>query len=136
MPWSPNNRTKVVGVLAKKCKLRIILLPQKSRPKTQVLKEEEIDWLTEFLESGDISYITPGLKDHVCTRIIDGVKQYIQKRYLRQKLRDLFDIFNGQNTVEGNERSFQQKFGYEIFFRRFYEFLRSQNQYIFNKKIP
>ena len=60
------------------------------------------------------------------------MKQYVQKRYLR----DPFDILNGHNTLESNERSFQQEFGYEISFSRFYEFLGSQKQYIFNKKIP
>ena len=61
--WSPNKQTEVIGALIKKYKLRINLLPQKSGPKGQVLKEEGIDRLTEFLDRGDISYITPGRKD-------------------------------------------------------------------------
>ena len=64
------------------------------------------------------------------------MKQYVQKRCLRWNLRDLFDILNDHNTLESNERSFQQEFEYEISFSRFYELLRSQKQYIFNKKIP
>ena len=136
LPSSPNERTEVVGALAKKYKLRINLLPQKPGPKAKVLKEEEIDWLTEYLDRGDISYITPGRKDYVYTRIIDGVKQYVQIRYLRWSLCDLFDILNGYNTLESKKPSSQQEFGYEISFSRFYEFLRSQTQYIFNKKIP
>ena len=126
----------MVGALAKKYKLRINVLPQKPGPKAQVLKEEEIEWLTEYLDRGDISYITPGRKDCVYTGIIDGLKQYVQIRYLQWNLCDLFDILNGHNTLESNERSFQQEFGCEISFSRFYEFLRSQKQYIFNKKIP
>ena len=59
LPSSPNKRTEVVGATAKKYKLRINLLPQKPGPKAQVLKEEEIDWLKQFLDNGDISYITP-----------------------------------------------------------------------------
>ena len=131
---SPNKRTEVVGALAKKYKLRINLIPQKPGPKAQVLKDKEIDWLTEFLDHGDISYITPGCEDHVCTGIFDGVKRYVQKRYLRWNLRYLFDILNGHNTSESNKRSFQQEFQFEISFSRFYEFLRSRKQYIFNKK--
>ena len=100
LPSSPNKRREVVGALAKKYKLRINLLPQKPGPKAQILKEKEIDWLTEFLDRGDISYITPSRKDHVDTGIIDGVKQYVQKRYLRWNLRDLFDILNGHNTFQ------------------------------------
>ena len=132
LPSSPNKQTEVVGALVKKYKLRINLLPKKPGRKTQVQKEEEIDWLIEYLDHGNISYITPGCKDHVYTGILDGMKQYVQKRYLR----DPFDILNGHNTLESNERSFQQEFGYEISFSRFYEFLGSQKQYIFNKKIP
>ena len=105
LPSSPNERTEVVGALAKKYKLRINLLPQKPGPKAQVLKEEEIDWLTEYLDRGDISYITPGRKDYVYTRIIDGVKQYVQIRYLRWNLCDLFDILNGYNTLESKKPS-------------------------------
>ena len=84
---SLNKRREVAGALAKKYKLRINLLPQQSGPKAEVLKEEEIDWLTEFLDLGDISYITPVRKDHVYTGVIDSVKQYVQK-YLRWNLRD------------------------------------------------
>ena len=70
---SLNKRREVAGALAKKYKLRINLLPQKSGPKAEVLKEEEIDWLTEFLDLGDISYITPVRKDHVYTGVIDSM---------------------------------------------------------------
>ena len=70
MPSSPNKQTEMVGALVKKCKLRISLLLQKPRPKSQVLKEEEIEWLTEYLDRGDIIYITPGRKDHIYTEII------------------------------------------------------------------
>ena len=52
----------------------------------------------------------------------------LQNHFLRKFLRPNFDL-------NSNERSFQQEFGYEISFSRFYEFLRSQKQYIFNKKI-
>ena len=138
MPSSPNKRTEVVGTLPKKYKIRIDFLSQKPGPKAQVLKEEEIDWLTGFVDRGDISYINPWPQrsDHFYTGIIDDVKQYVQKRYLRWNLCDLFHILNGSNTLESNERSFQLEFGYEISFSRFYEFLRSQKQYIFSKKIP
>ena len=121
LPSSPNKQTEMVGLLAKKYKLRINLLPQKPGAKAQVLKEEETDWLKEFLDRGDISYIIPGNKDHVYTGIIDGMRQYVQKRYLRWNLRDLLDILNGLNALESKERSFQQEFGDEISFSRFYE---------------
>ena len=134
LPSSPNKRPKVVEALAKKCKLRINILPQKPGPKVQVLNEKKIDWLTEFLDCGSISYITPGLKDHVYTGIIDGVKQYVQKSYLQWNLRDLFDVLNRHNTWESIERSFQQEFGYEISFSHFYEFIRNQKQCISNTK--
>ena len=100
LPSSPNNRTEAVRVPAKKYKLRITLL-QNPGPKSQVLKEEEIEWLSEFLDHGDFSYITPDWKDHVYTGITDGVKQYVKKRYLRWNLCDLFDILNGQNGQVG-----------------------------------
>ena len=95
LPSSPNNRTEAVRLPGKKYKLRINLLLQNSGPKSQVLKEEEIEWLSEFLDDGDFSYITPDRKDHVYTGITDDVKQYIKKRYLRWNLCDLFDILNG-----------------------------------------
>ena len=130
LPSSPNKRAEVVGALAKKYKLKINLLPQKPGPKAQVLKKEKIDWLTEFLDRRDISHITPGRKDHVYTGI------NVHKRYLRWNLRDIFDILNAHNTLESNERSFEQECGYEISYSSFYEFLRNQKQYILNKKIP
>ena len=74
LPSSPNKWTEVVRALAKKHKLQINLLPQKPRPKAQVLKEKQIDWLREFLGRGEISYINPGCKAHVCTGIIDSMK--------------------------------------------------------------
>ena len=37
---------------------------------------------------------------------------------------------------KSNKRSFQQELRHKISFSRFYEFRRSQMQYIFNKKIP
>jgi len=134
---SPRKRTEVVGELAKKYKLRLNLCPQKPGPKAKVLKDEEIDWLIELLNRGDISYITPGRKDQVYVGIKDGEKQFRQKGYLRWSLRDLLEIINGNHhtTLESTE-SFQQKFGYEISFSRFYEFLKGQKQYIFNHKIP
>ena len=101
LPSSPNNRTEAVRLPGKKYKLRINLLLQNSGPKSQVLKEEEIEWLSEFLDDGDFSYITPDRKDHVYTGITDGVKQYVKKRYLRWNLCDLFDILNGQNGHVG-----------------------------------
>jgi len=73
----------VVGALAKKYKLKTHLCPQKPGSKVQELKEDEIDWLSEFFDRGDISYITPGRKDHVYVGISEGIKQYVQKRYLR-----------------------------------------------------
>lgn len=86
---SPNKQTEVIGALATKYQLRINLCPQKPGPKAVELSHEENDWLEQFLDQGDMSYITPGRKDHKYVGKSNGSKQYIQKRYLRWNLRDL-----------------------------------------------
>ena len=71
------------------------------------LNDEEREWLIEFLDRSDISYTTPGRKDHVYVGKINGEKQYQQKRYLLWKLRDLHEIADGTNiTGMGNQDSF------------------------------
>ena len=98
LPRSPNKKKAVVASLCKKFQLRIV--PQNRGRKKQELNEDEIAWLTEFLDRPDVSLITPGKNDHVYVGKVDGKKQFLQKRYLLWTLRDLLDIANGCSVLK------------------------------------
>ena len=57
------------------------------------------NWLKELLDRSDVSYTTPGRKDHIYVGKVNGVKKYEQKRYLLWNLRDLHDIANGDTET-------------------------------------
>jgi len=95
LPFSPTKKKEVINGLAKRYQLRIKLAENRGR-KAYALNEEQLDWMKETLERPDLTYITPGRKDNVYIgKDSNGVKQYIQKRYLLWTLRDLLDILNG-----------------------------------------
>ena len=69
--------------------------------KETVLSYNEVDWLLDFFDPADISYITPCRKD---------LNEYQQKRYLLWTLCKLFDIISGTDKIENSQDSFPQKF--------------------------
>ena len=135
LPTSPNKRKEIIGTLAKKYEMRIVM--GKRGRKHQDLDEDQQYWLIEFLERSDMTYINPGKKDHIYVGKIDGISQYVQKQYLLWTLRDVLDIING-NVMAGvnvNE-SFQSVFQRKLSFGQLYHFIKTHKQYIFNKNIP
>ena len=72
------------------------------------LTESEKEWLKNFLDKPDITYVTPGWKDHRYVGKVDGKSQYVQKRYWT--LNDLLNIANGSSLIK-NESSFEFSFG-------------------------
>ena len=134
LPRSPNKKKAVVASLCKKFQLRIV--PQNRGRKKQELNEDEIAWLTEFLDRPVVSLITPGKNDHVYVGKVDGKKQFLQKRYLLWTLRDLLDIANGCSVVNQDDLTFVGSFEHKLSFRQLYGFIKSRKQYIYNKDIP
>ncbi|XP_066916722.1 uncharacterized protein [Clytia hemisphaerica] len=137
LPNSPNKKMEVIGSLAKKYKLRNALSKKKGR-KYEDLSEEQVEWLKDFLERSDMTYINPGKKDHVYIGKIDGVSQYVQKQYLLWTLRDTLDIINGNDEIrreKRNENSFQDMFGKKLSFARLYNFFKVHKQYVWNRDI-
>ena len=64
LPKSPRIRKEVISALANKFELRIKLTQSKAgRPKNE-LTESEKEWVKNFLDKPDITYVTPGRKDH------------------------------------------------------------------------
>ena len=105
--------------LAKKFPLGIV--PQsenRGRPKLELNKEEK-SWLTDFLGRPNITYVTPGKGDQVCTGKIAGEKTYKIKNYLLWRLNKALDIANRCSTteVQSKEDSFVNVFGRKISFR-------------------
>ena len=63
LPKSLRKRKEVISALANKFELRIKPTQSKAgRPKNE-LTESEKEWLKNFLDKPDITYVTPGRKD-------------------------------------------------------------------------
>ena len=135
LPTSPNKRKEIIGTLAKKYQMRIVLKEKRGR-KHRDLNEDQEHWLVEFLERSDISYINPGKKDHVYVGKVGGISQYVQKQYLLWTLRDLLDIINGNAMAVRANENFESVFLEKMSFGQLYQFVKSHKQYIFNRDIP
>ena len=134
LPGSPSKRNEVIQSMTKKFNLRISYQPTKRGRKKNVLLQKEQEWLIELLVRGDISYTNPGHKHSVCVKI-DGVKQFITKRYLLWTIREILEIANGSDAIETSE-TFHDKFQKKITFRQLHDFLKFHKEYIFNRSIP
>ena len=90
LPKSPKKRKEVISALANKFKMRIKSIQSKSgRPKNE-LTESEKEWFKSVLDKLDITYVTPGQKDHRYVGKVDaGKSHYVQKRYFMWTLYDL-----------------------------------------------
>ena len=99
------------------------------------LTENEKEWLKNLLDKPDITYVTPGRKDHRYVGKVDGKSQYVQKRYLMWTLSDLLNIANGSSLIK-NESSFEFSFGKKIKFHQLYEYIKSNREYVYNRDIP
>ena len=101
LPKSPRKKNEILGSLAKKYKLRIVMNKKKTGRRATELTEEEKQWIVDNLDRADLTYVNPGRKDHVYIGKKDGERQYCQKRYLLWNMRDLLNILNG-NEVAGS----------------------------------
>ena len=100
LPKVPRKCKKVISALANEYKLRIKPTQSKAaRPKNE-LTESEKEWLKNFLDKPDITYVTPDKKDHRYVGKVDGKSQYVQKRYLMWTLNDLLNIANGSSLIK------------------------------------
>ena len=107
--------------MANKFKLRIKPTQLKAgRPKNE-LTESEKEWLQNFLDKPNITYVTPGRKDH--------------RYYLMWTLNDLLNIANGSSLIK-NESSFEFSFGKKIKFHQLYEYIKSNREYVYKRDIP
>ena len=113
-----------------KFKLRIKPTQLKVGRAKNELTESEKEWLKNFLDKPDITYVTPGWKDHRYVGKVDGKSQYVQKRYWT--LNDLLNIANGSSLIK-NESSFEFSFGKEIKFNPLYEYIKSNREYVCNR---
>ena len=72
---SPRKRKEVISALANKFKLRIKPTQSKAgRPKNELIESEK-EWLKNVLDKPDITYVTPGRKDHHYVGKVDGESQ-------------------------------------------------------------
>ena len=82
LPKSPRKHKEFISALANKFKLRIKPTQSKpGRPKNE-LTESKKEWLKNFFDTSDITYVTPCRKDHRYVGKIDGKSQYVQNQYL------------------------------------------------------
>ena len=135
LPKNHRKCKKVISALANKFKLRIKPTQSKAgRPKKK-LAESEKEWLKNFLDEPDITYITPGRKDPRYVGKVDGKSQYVQKRYLMWTLNDLLSIANGSSLIK-NESSFEFSFGKTIKFHQLHEYIKSNRECVYDRDIP
>ena len=81
LPESPRKKSEILGSLVKRCQLRIDLSGKRGRRAIN-LSDEEKEWVMNFFDRPDITYINPGRKDNAYVGIINGERKYVQKRYL------------------------------------------------------
>ena len=121
--------------MTNKFKLRIKPTQSKAgRPKNELTQSEK-EWLKNFLDKPDITYVTSGRKDHRYVGKVGGKNQYVQKRYLMWTLNDLLNITNGSSLIK-NESSFELSFGKKIKFHQLYKYIKSNSEYVYNRDIP
>ena len=107
----------MIRTLAKKFNLRIAV-HNKSRRKKNKLREEEQEWIENFLERSDITYTTPGRRDTVYVGMDGGKSECKQKRC---------ENINGYKIITNeNFPSFTESFEHEVPFRQMYNFLKRQ----------
>ena len=69
------ENAKIISALANKFELRIKPTQSKAgRPKNE-LTESGKEWVKNFLDKPDITYVTPGRKDHRYVEKVDGKNQ-------------------------------------------------------------
>ena len=124
----------MLNSLVSKFNIRIKYQTKAGR-KENVLTEEEKEWLVNFFDRADITYTTPGRKDHVYIGKLDGIKKFVQKRYLLWTIRDILEIANGSQE-EGVSDTFCFEFDKGLTFRQLYGFFKYHKQYVYNKNIP
>ena len=136
LPKSPKKRKEVISALANKFKMRIKSIQSKSgRPKNE-LTESEKEWFKSVLDKLDITYVTPGQKDHrYVGKVDDGKSHYVQKRYFMWTLYDLSNIANRSSLIE-NESSFEFSLSKKIKFHQLYQYINIHRGYIHSKDIP
>ena len=64
LPQSPRKKNEILGYLAKKYKLRIVMNKMKTGRKATELTDEEKQWIVDTLDRADLTYVNPGRKDH------------------------------------------------------------------------
>ena len=132
LPKSPRKRKEVISALVNKFKMRTKPIQLKvGRPKNK-LTESEKEWLKNFLDKPDITYVIPGRKDHRYVGKVECKSQYVQKRYLMWALNDLLNIANGNSLIK-NESSFEFSFGKKIEFHQLYEHIKSNREYVYKE---
>eukprot|EP00111_Clytia_hemisphaerica_P010989 TCONS_00032233-protein len=114
--------------------LKISFQQKRGRKECPLLKAEE-EWLFAFLDRPDISRQTPGRKDSVYLRKVNGKSEYAQKRYLQWTLKELLDIINGNKEVEKSS-SFREEFERDLSFRQLHNFIKMNKQYKFSNQTP
>ena len=97
--------------------------------KEKELSEEQKDWLIDYLERPEMTYTNPGRKDNVYIGKTNGLKQYVQKRYLIWILRDILSILN--NLEDGFGVNFKEDLSFSIF----HHFIKVKKQFVFQRDI-
>ena len=134
LPKSLRKKTKILGSLAKKYQLCIVMNKKRGHKAT----DEEKQWIRYSLDRVDLTYINPGRKDHVYIGKKYGERQYCPKRYLLWNLRDLLNILN-ENEVAGftaGVETFIDRFEKPLSFLLLYTFIRNHKQFVYNQNIP
>ena len=134
LPKSPSKRKEIVKELATN-ELRWKFQSRRGR-KRNALNDEQREWLLEFLDRPDISTQTPGRKDHVYCGKENGVKKWLQKRYLSWTIREILEIANGHPLVPSEEAIFSDMFGCNLTFRQLYDFLQNRKEYKLSRDTP
>ena len=137
LPKNPQQRSEIVQTLKKKFDLRINLSTKKPGRPGNELCDDEIDWLSEFMERPDITYTNPGRRDQRYIGKENGKSKFVPIRYLLWTLRNLLDMINGSSLVAQEKfDSFEEIFDKRLTFRQLYNFVKSRKYFVFNRDIP
>ena len=134
LPQSPRKKVEIIQSLASKYQIRIKMHENRGRPRKE-LSEEKKDWMIEFLSRSDMTYTNPGRLDNVYIGKVDGERKYLPRQYLLWTLKDLLDIINGSELHSSNFVSTFSEKSEKLIFSQLYDFIKSHEQFIYNKNI-
>lgn len=101
---------------------RVTVNAPQGRP--NILNDEKKNLIEQFLCRNDISYTLPGRNNQVYLRKVDGVSQFLPKRYLLWTFQELHNLLKNEENLD------------DIRLSSLYRYIKTKKQFIQLSKIP